>query len=141
MHHQCILYKILLECTREEYPHECDALTWIYVDPSKVGHAKWIKWRHISSILYKMYESVSQMHGKILLWRHISASCIRCTRVYHKCIERMDAYQCILYKMHESVSQMHRNNEGFRCIYPVSLFQDRSRYYHGKVFYPIIVRK
>ena len=51
-----------IRCTRvyrEEYPHQCDALTWIYV-ASKVGTPKWIK------------------------WRHISASCIRCTRVYRE---------------------------------------------------------
>ena len=45
-------------------------------------------------------------------WRHISASCIKCTRVYDGCIERMEAYHCILYKMYESVSQMHRKNGG-----------------------------
>ena len=31
------MYKMYRECIREEYPHECDALTWIYV-VSKAGH-------------------------------------------------------------------------------------------------------
>ena len=35
--YQCILYKMYESVSREEYPHECDALTWIYV-ASKAGH-------------------------------------------------------------------------------------------------------